>query len=463
MRDVVKKYLIGIFLVIGLIFSASFGIQRAKAASVDTGTLLGLNSFLGQLQIDGDQKCAKHEDRGGKRYCQCTVKVFDTSYKDADPTHNKATYNIKLCYHSSLYPKFQPQENGEKLYFNGGGAFSFSDLYVGFRTQFDGNYEIGTVGSKSQCYALLGDDLVKSYGLEVQGDAAVDVGGTNRNAVSCQMVTVTPPGPPNGCLCQAPSKPNIAIGFDGSIHFKSDADRASATEFTNINQVLADVIGIPRDPDQAKRVAASNQKAVNQFVSEQACPLTGAYRGASSFGTGLPTNPYDCSKPLYITQERCCCTKPQKGTNTTKYGDCKVVTGFDAGGGCPDQYQEVNPPGGKCDSSLVIGEVKADVGASGISASQLLAEAQGLNQLTKFSGPSQLIGQAIRLLLSFIGSIALILYIYAGILWMTAAGSSEQIEKAKQIFLWTSLGLVAMLGSYVVVRFLFGTVLNLQV
>ena len=71
------------------------------------------------------------------------------------------------------------------------------------------------------------------------------------------------------------------------------------------------------------------------------------------------------------------------------------------------------------------------------------------------SGVTGLIGRAIQLLLAFIGSISIVLYVYAGILWMTAAGNSEQTGKAKQVIVWTTLGVVVMLSSYLIVSSVF--------
>ncbi len=71
---------------------------------------------------------------------------------------------------------------------------------------------------------------------------------------------------------------------------------------------------------------------------------------------------------------------------------------------------------------------------------------------------TQLIGRAIKLLIGFIGTIALALYIYSGLLWMTSAGNSGQVDKAKNILIWATLGVVVMLGSYVLVDFLFKSV-----
>ena len=83
------------------------------------------------------------------------------------------------------------------------------------------------------------------------------------------------------------------------------------------------------------------------------------------------------------------------------------------------------------------------------------AAARSLNQMGSFSSINDVVGQIIKILLAFIGSIALVLYVWAGILWMTAAGSSERIGKSKQIIVWTTLGVAVMLGSYVIVTYLF--------
>jgi hypothetical protein len=81
-------------------------------------------------------------------------------------------------------------------------------------------------------------------------------------------------------------------------------------------------------------------------------------------------------------------------------------------------------------------------------------ESRKLNELP-FTSPQDLIGRIIQLLLGFIGSIALLLYVAAGLIWMTARGESDKIEKAKMIMFWTSAGIAAMLASYVVVASLF--------
>lgn len=86
--------------------------------------------------------------------------------------------------------------------------------------------------------------------------------------------------------------------------------------------------------------------------------------------------------------------------------------------------------------------------------SSLQTSAAALDQIHANS-IADVIGSAIRLLLSFIGSIALVLYIYAGVLWMLAAGNEERIAKSKKILIWTTLGVVMMLASWVIVQYVF--------
>jgi hypothetical protein len=75
-----------------------------------------------------------------------------------------------------------------------------------------------------------------------------------------------------------------------------------------------------------------------------------------------------------------------------------------------------------------------------------------------FTTPANLISRAVNLLTAFIGSITLVLYVIAGLLWMTARGNSEQADRAKRILVWTTLGVAVMLCSYIIVNFLFSSI-----
>lgn len=102
---------------------------------------------------------------------------------------------------------------------------------------------------------------------------------------------------------------------------------------------------------------------------------------------------------------------------------------------------------GTCDGIGNYTGLKSDI-------TQLQKDAAVLNQI-KFKTPQEFIGQAIKVLLSFIGSIALILYIYAGVNWMLDRGSGERVKNSKNIIVWTTLSVFMMLASYILVQYIF--------
>lgn len=85
---------------------------------------------------------------------------------------------------------------------------------------------------------------------------------------------------------------------------------------------------------------------------------------------------------------------------------------------------------------------------------QMKAEAAKLNQLPT-TNAQQIIGLAVKALMMFMGAIMFLLVVYGGVLWMTASGNSEKIDKAKNIIIWAALGVAVMLVSYMAVNFVF--------
>lgn len=69
--------------------------------------------------------------------------------------------------------------------------------------------------------------------------------------------------------------------------------------------------------------------------------------------------------------------------------------------------------------------------------------------------PKQYIGRVITGAMGVLGSITLIMFVYSGFLWMTAAGDAGKSEKARDILVWSSLGLLVIFSSYAIVRFVF--------
>jgi len=63
-------------------------------------------------------------------------------------------------------------------------------------------------------------------------------------------------------------------------------------------------------------------------------------------------------------------------------------------------------------------------------------------------------GVYIGLVLSFVGVLFLGLMIYAGILWMTAAGNDQQITKAKNLLVNATIGIIIVFAAYAITVFL---------
>lgn len=62
--------------------------------------------------------------------------------------------------------------------------------------------------------------------------------------------------------------------------------------------------------------------------------------------------------------------------------------------------------------------------------------------------PGQVIGQIIKVVLGFVGTIAFIVFLYGGFLWLTARGSDEQVKKAKQYLFNGLIGTIIIILAY---------------
>jgi uncharacterized membrane protein len=77
---------------------------------------------------------------------------------------------------------------------------------------------------------------------------------------------------------------------------------------------------------------------------------------------------------------------------------------------------------------------------------------------TKIAGADnvpQLIGSIVAGLLGTLGFIFFFLIFYAGLVWMTAQGNEEKIERSKEIISAAVIGLVIVLAAYALTQFVF--------
>ena len=106
-------------------------------------------------------------------------------------------------------------------------------------------------------------------------------------------------------------------------------------------------------------------------------------------------------------------------------------------------------------SVLLLGAVPLTVSAQSITNDYGLSKVAGYAGLpTGNLSPQKAIAQIINIALSVVGSITLLLIIYAGFLWMTSAGSEEKIAKAKKIMGSAVVGLFIVLASYAISSFI---------
>ena len=67
--------------------------------------------------------------------------------------------------------------------------------------------------------------------------------------------------------------------------------------------------------------------------------------------------------------------------------------------------------------------------------------------------PRDAVVTLISLLMTFLGIIAVIIMLYGGFVWMTAAGSEEKVSKAKKIIASGIIGLIVILSSFLIINF----------
>ncbi|MEK7067957.1 MAG: hypothetical protein AAB956_03090 [Patescibacteria group bacterium] len=63
-------------------------------------------------------------------------------------------------------------------------------------------------------------------------------------------------------------------------------------------------------------------------------------------------------------------------------------------------------------------------------------------------------------ILGLLGIIFLVLVLYAGFLWMTAAGNEDQVGKAKNILTTSIIGIIIIVAAYAIVKFALDAILS---
>ena len=89
------------------------------------------------------------------------------------------------------------------------------------------------------------------------------------------------------------------------------------------------------------------------------------------------------------------------------------------------------------------------------------AGVQGIADLDPIkTTPQKFIGRMLKGALGIVGTIALVMIIYAGIKWMLAgvSGGAKEVQQAQDTILWAVIGLAVIFSSYAVVQFIINNV-----
>jgi len=63
------------------------------------------------------------------------------------------------------------------------------------------------------------------------------------------------------------------------------------------------------------------------------------------------------------------------------------------------------------------------------------------------------IGNVIKWAFGIVGSIALLMMIWGGFLWLTSMGNSDKVERGKSTLIWATIGLAVIFGAYTLTSF----------
>lgn len=72
-----------------------------------------------------------------------------------------------------------------------------------------------------------------------------------------------------------------------------------------------------------------------------------------------------------------------------------------------------------------------------------------------------LLGRVINAFLGISGSVALLMFVYGGFMWLTSGGSEDRIKKGKETVVWAALGIALIFSAYALLNFVIQRALGL--
>ena len=78
------------------------------------------------------------------------------------------------------------------------------------------------------------------------------------------------------------------------------------------------------------------------------------------------------------------------------------------------------------------------------------------NRLGQRSIP-QIVGFVIQAALGISGSIALLMIVYGGFVWLTSRGEPDKIKKGQQTIVWSVIGIAVLFGANILATYIINT------
>ncbi len=147
----------------------------------------------------------------------------------------------------------------------------------------------------------------------------------------------------------------------------------------------------------------------------------------------------------------CQCSDSQTASQCTNDDQCKNASI------CPNNTSQA-----KCNTNLTSppasgSQTQTQTGGGGETTS-----GGGLTNPLAICGSNQgikcvqvVLGSVIKTALGIVGSLALLMAVWGGFLWLTSMGNESKVETGKKTLIWSVLGLVLIFGAYALTSFVF--------
>lgn len=74
--------------------------------------------------------------------------------------------------------------------------------------------------------------------------------------------------------------------------------------------------------------------------------------------------------------------------------------------------------------------------------------------------PREILGRVVQVLIGFSGSLALLMFLYGGILFLTSGGKADLAQKGLHVIVWAILGILLIAAAYVATNTVFKALLT---